>query len=81
MTVCVHLFARARELAETDTLRIDLPETATVADVRQRLAAVCPALAGFISRCAIAVGEDFAADAAPVSPRAVVAVIPPVSGG
>ena len=81
MTISVRLFARARDLADSDILNMDLPPGATVADLRRRLAAAYPALREFLPRCAIAVGDDFAADEAIVPNDAEVAIIPPVSGG
>jgi molybdopterin converting factor subunit 1 len=80
-TVRVRLFARARDLAGADVLEVALPPGATVADLRARLAADCPALRPLLPRAAVAVNEDFADDAAAVAPGADVALIPPVSGG
>jgi molybdopterin converting factor subunit 1 len=81
MTISVRLFARARDLADSDTLNVELPQGATVADLRRRVAATCPALREFLPRCAVAVGDDFAADEVTISNDAEVAIIPPVSGG
>ena len=39
MIVHVRLFARARDLAGTDVLRVELPDGATISDLRRRLAA------------------------------------------
>jgi len=81
MILHVRLFARARDLAGTDTLRVELPERATVADLRRRLAVICPALAGLLERSALAVENEFAADALVLSDGAEIAMLPPVSGG
>jgi molybdopterin converting factor subunit 1 len=81
MIVHVRLFARARDLAGSDSLHIDLPEGATVADLRRRLAADYPALAGLLERSALAVESEFAADSLVLSGDAEVALLPPVSGG
>ncbi len=81
MTVRVLLFARARDLAKSDILTIDLPAGATVADLRRRIAAAAPALREFSRRCAIAVAEEFASDDVTLPANAEVALIPPVSGG
>ena len=81
MIVHVRLFARARDLAATDTLHVELPDRATVADLRRQLAVVCPALAGLLERSALAVDNEFADDAQAVSANAEIAVLPPVSGG
>jgi len=77
----VKLFARARDLAGTDEVSVVLPDTATVADLRQALARAYPALAGLLERSALAVDNEFANDAQPVRPDAEVALLPPVSGG
>jgi molybdopterin converting factor subunit 1 len=81
MIVQILLFARARDLAESDMLTVDLPEGATVADLRRRVAETYPALGEFLPRYAIAVAEEFAANETKLLPDAPVAVIPPVSGG
>jgi molybdopterin converting factor subunit 1 len=81
MLVHVRLFARARDLAGADVLRIELPDGATVADLRRRLAADCPALSALLERSALAVENEFAADSLELPVDAEVALLPPVSGG
>jgi molybdopterin synthase catalytic subunit/molybdopterin synthase sulfur carrier subunit len=81
MTLHVQLFARAKDLAGAEALAVELPDGATVAGLRRRLAEVCPALAPLLPRCAVAVGGEFADDALRLTEAAEVAVLPPVSGG
>jgi molybdopterin converting factor subunit 1 len=81
MTFEVRLFARAKDLAGAESVRVELPQGATVADLRRQLAAERPALAGLLGRCAIAVNDEFADDALALPHPAEVAVLPPVSGG
>jgi molybdopterin converting factor subunit 1 len=81
MTVTVLLFARARELAGADTLRLEVPDGATVADLRQTLAERYPRLGGLLERSALAVDREFAEDTDRLPRGAEVALIPPVSGG
>ncbi len=81
MTFEVRLFARAKDLAGADSVRLELPPGATVGDLRRRLAGAYPALAGLLERCAIAVNDEFTDDSLPLPDRAEVAVLPPVSGG
>jgi len=81
VTCRVKLFARARDLAGAAEVAVDLPDAATVADLRRRLAADRPALAGLLQRCAVAVDNEFADSDTPLSPTAEVALLPPVSGG
>ncbi len=77
----VRLFARARDLAGTDVVWVDLPPGATAGDLRRALATAYPALAGLIGHCALAVNDEFADDAHPLPVRSEVALLPPVSGG
>lgn len=81
MIVHVRLFARARDLAAADSIRIELPDGATVADLRRRIAADCPALSSLLERSALAVENEFAADSLVLSADAEIALLPPVSGG
>ena len=81
MRFTVHLFAGARELARAETITIDLPEGATIADVRTALARAIPILTGLLSRSGIARNHDFADDDVILTRGDEIAVIPPVSGG
>ena len=81
MTITVRLFARARDLAGADFVAVDVPDKATVADLRKSLAHRVPALDGFLDRCAVAVNEEFADDDLAVPRDSEVALLPPVSGG
>jgi molybdopterin converting factor subunit 1 len=81
MTFDVRLFARAKDLAGAEAVRLELPAGATVAELRRRLAAEVPALSGLLGRCAIAVNDEFADDMLILPAHAEVAVLPPVSGG
>ena len=81
MTVSVRLFARARDLAGAEDVRIELREGATVADLRVSLGEACPALGPLLPRSAVAVNEEFAGEDLVVPPGAEVALLPPVSGG
>lgn len=81
MTLTVHLFARARELAGSAAAAVPLPPVATVGDLRRELATRFPALAGLLERSAVAVNHDFAEYSHRLTAADEVAVIPPVSGG
>ena len=81
MTVRVRLFARARDLAGVDAIDVEISNRSTVGDLRRALSEIQPALRDLLSRCAIAVNEDFAGDEAGVTETNEIAVIPPVSGG
>jgi len=77
----VLLFARARDLAQADSIDVAIPAGSTVGDLRRRLSEQYPRLAGLVDRCAIAVNNEYAEDAAPLPTNAEVALVPPVSGG
>jgi molybdopterin converting factor subunit 1 len=81
MKVRVLLFARARDLAGRDMVEVEIPAGATVADLRERLGSALPGLKGFVQRCVVAVGGEYAAEGDEVREGAEVALIPPVSGG
>jgi len=81
MKLAVKLFARAKDLAGSGQVTIELPEPATVADVRAALTCAYPALAPLASSLLIAVGTDYANDQQVLTPASDVACFPPVSGG
>ncbi|WP_249009184.1 molybdopterin converting factor subunit 1 [Conexibacter sp. DBS9H8] len=81
MTIKVRLFAILRERAGTDSLELDLPAGATVADALRALAQR-PGLEALAQGAArIAVNREYADPATRIGPEDEVAVIPPVSGG
>ena len=82
MRVTVRLFAVLRERAGRDSLEIELPEGATVADAFASLAAT-PGLGPLIDRASVrmAVNREFAAAGASIGPGDELALIPPISGG
>jgi molybdopterin converting factor small subunit len=79
--VTVRLFALARQRAGQPELVVDIAEPATVAALKEALAAL-PALAPLVPQLMIAIDADYAGDdQRPIPPGAEVAAIPPVSGG
>lgn len=81
MKVNVRLFAVARQRAGVSDLSVDLPEFATVADLRRALSTASPELAGVVPGAMIAVEAAYADDVDVIPEGADVALIPPVSGG
>lgn len=81
MEVEVLFFARARELAGRDRARLGLRGGATVREACAALAAAYPALEKCLAASRIGVNEEFADPGAVIPAGAVLAVIPPVSGG
>ena len=81
MNVRVLLFARAKDLAGSASLVLELPDGATVAVLRRTLAGKFPRLGEFLPRCAVAVGGEVASDETLLVENAEAALLPPVSGG
>jgi molybdopterin converting factor subunit 1 len=81
LTIRVLLFAKLRDAAGAESVAVELPARATVAELRRRLVQAHPAFAPLLDRCAVAVDHDFADDAHPLAEGNEVALIPPVSGG
>jgi molybdopterin synthase catalytic subunit len=81
MQITVHFFARARDLTGTAICSLEMAEASTVAGLRAILTEHFPALAPLLARSALAVDEAFADNEQKLHNGAVVAVIPPVSGG
>jgi molybdopterin converting factor subunit 1 len=81
MTFRVQLFARARDLAGAATVAVELPEGATVGDLRRRLGMEHTSLASLLPRSALAVNDEFAEDEEQLPRDAEIALLPPVSGG
>lgn len=81
MTQRVLLFASAREVAKASEIVVELPDRATVRELKSALVKACPAIERLIGHMAIAINNDYADDLALVPAGAEVAAIPPVSGG
>src|SRR6185503_11123480 len=82
MTVTVRLFAILRERAGRDSVEIELPDDATVADAFDRLGAE-PGLGELVERMPLrmAVNREYVGADARIAPGDELAVIPPISGG
>jgi MoaE-MoaD fusion protein len=78
----VRLFAMLREGAGRDSLELELPEGATVADALALLSRE-PGLADLLERLPVraARNREYVGDDEPLAPGDELAVIPPVSGG
>jgi molybdopterin converting factor subunit 1 len=77
----VRLFAAAKDLLRVSSVELDLPEGATVAQLRRRLAEEQPVLTALLERSALAVNDEFAKEETPLPAGAEIALLPPVSGG
>ena len=81
MNVNVKLFARARDLAGSDCVSIELPDAACVRDLRSALCERFWDLRPLAPSLLIAIGTDYARDDASIRPGDDIACFPPVSGG
>ncbi len=81
MKITVQLFARARDLAGTGRAELDLPAAASIADLRQSLAARFPEMSPLVPKLLVAIGTEYADDRAVLEPETQVSCFPPVSGG
>jgi molybdopterin synthase sulfur carrier subunit len=81
MTITVHLFARARDLAGSGRIELELPAAACVADLKKSLAGRYPQVSPLVPKLLVAVGMEYADDWTVLTPGAEVACFPPVSGG
>ncbi|HEY1188463.1 MAG TPA: MoaD/ThiS family protein [Gemmata sp.] len=81
MTLTVKLFAALRDLSGSDTAEVELPDGATVGDLRREIGKLLPLARTLLMRSAIAVNHDSAENERVLSPTDECALIPPVSGG
>ncbi len=81
MNVQVKLFAVAKQLVGSETAHVDVPDGATVADLRAALVQEYPALSGTLASVVFAVNAEYATDQTCLAATDEIACIPPVSGG
>lgn len=81
MSVKIKLFARASDLAGSSEIQVELPDSSTVAQLREAIVQQYPQLAALAPKLFIAINNEFAADADQIPADAEVASFPPVSGG
>jgi len=81
MKLKVELFATARDLAGASSVEVTVTESASVVDLKTELAKQFPELSEIVSRSAISVDLEYAANDKLLVEGSEVALIPPVSGG
>ncbi len=81
MKTVIKLFAKARDLAGTPVIELDLNESQTADELRVALGEQVPELRPLLPSLLIAVGNDYALPTTLVGGRTDLAVFPPVSGG
>jgi molybdopterin synthase catalytic subunit len=74
-------FATLKERAGLTQTELELPENATVADLKAELVRRFPALMPMMGHVLVSVNQNYAYNEDPVPPQAEVALFPPVSGG
>ena len=77
----IKLFARARELAESELISVKVSEGFTVAALRLAIAEQYPQLKPLSSQLLIAVDNAYAGEDQTLNEKQEVACFPPVSGG
>ena len=81
MQITVKLFALMREKAGTDTVALDIPEGATLAQAVTILVRHYPVLAPYVANTRFSLHMDFVDPATSLAAGDELALIPPVSGG
>lgn len=79
--VRVLFFASLKDRAGRGQAELDLPDGATVADLRARVAELYPAAGPLLGHALVAVNQEYAFNDDRVPQSAEVALFPPVSGG
>ena len=81
MQLTVKLFATLKDRAKAGQVTVELPDGATVAALRDKLAADFPALVQPLGSSVVSVNQAFAFAETPLHAGDEVALFPPVSGG
>jgi molybdopterin synthase catalytic subunit/molybdopterin synthase sulfur carrier subunit len=81
MRVTVKMFAAARDVVGLSEVVAEVPNGATIADVRRALCKAYPQAQPLVERAMFAVDAHYAQDDDVIAENADVACIPPVSGG
>ena len=77
----VLFFATLKDRVGIKQVVVNLPDPLRVAELRNRLSGEFPQAREALSKCLVAVNQEFAFDQDIVPPGAEVAFFPPVSGG
>jgi MoaE-MoaD fusion protein len=80
-TIKLLFFARYKDMAGQSQATIEMPEDATVADLRARVGELFPSVRPLVAHALVAVNQNFAFDEETIPAMAEVALFPPVSGG
>ncbi|MBI3739757.1 MAG: molybdopterin converting factor subunit 1 [Chloroflexi bacterium] len=81
MRVKVLFFATIRDRAGMKSLELEIPNTMTVQELKDKISADYPNLKQSMESVLISVNKEYAFDEAVLPPNAEIAIFPPVSGG
>lgn len=81
MNLTIRLFARARDLAGSELVEVDISPPGRVFELKQSLASQIPQLSPLVANLLVAVGTNYADDQTVLLPTDEIACFPPVSGG
>ena len=81
MRVEVRLFAAAQQAVQRPMIQVDIPDAATIGDLRKAIRAQFPEVEPTARHSLFAVNNEYADDSTLIPPGAEIACIPPVSGG
>ena len=81
MKIELRLFAGIRDKIGTDVLHLYLSEPATISALRQQLDADYPVITPMLRHSNFAIDQTYAGENDVIPAGAIVACIPPVSGG
>jgi molybdopterin converting factor small subunit len=81
MKVHVQFFSRLRDLAGSSEMDLEVPESATAADLLEIVYAKTPALRDWDKSILIAAGIEFVERDYALQPGDQISVMPPVQGG
>lgn len=81
MRVKLLFFATIRDRAGMKSLELEIPDTMTVQELKDKISADYPNLKQSMESVLISVNKEYAFDEAVLPPNAEIAMFPPVSGG
>jgi molybdopterin converting factor subunit 1 len=81
MRITVKLFALMREKVGTDTVHLDVPEGANIAQALAVLRRQCPMLEPYLAEMRVSLHMEFVQGETILQAGDELALIPPVSGG
>ena len=81
MMIELLLFASSKDLFGKSRITVELPDEATIGDLKAALTEQQPDAASLIQRCAFSVDQQYATDTTIILAKHEIAMIPPVSGG